>query len=119
MMWLFFFWLITKHFILDFLWQPSYEFLNKGTLFHWGGIRHALKHGLATFIIIGFWDIYLGLFLAICEMTLHYIIDYLKMNINRIQGWRCNEDIHFWWLLRFDQYLHYLCYLGIVWVVHG
>lgn len=43
--------LVTKHFFVDFLWQPEYEWKNKGTLGHWGGIRHSLKHGIVSALI--------------------------------------------------------------------
>lgn len=37
-----------KHLIVDWCWQPAYEYLNKGTYGHWGGVRHALKNAVGT-----------------------------------------------------------------------
>jgi len=37
-----------KHLIVDWCWQPAYEWQNKGTYGHWGGIRHALKNAIGT-----------------------------------------------------------------------
>jgi hypothetical protein len=40
-----------KHFIVDFLYQPEYEWRNKGTFGHFGGIRHSLKHAATSSFI--------------------------------------------------------------------
>jgi hypothetical protein len=46
--------LFTKHLILDFLYQPPYQWKNKGTYGHLGGIVHAGQHALATFSVLLF-----------------------------------------------------------------
>lgn len=35
-----------KHLIVDWCWQPAYEYKNKGTYLHPGGLRHAFKNAL-------------------------------------------------------------------------
>ena len=42
----------TKHFLVDFCFQPPYQYMNKGKLFHLGGILHSFNHAFWTFIII-------------------------------------------------------------------
>jgi hypothetical protein len=122
LIWLLFF-LQLKHFVVDFLWQPEYEWRNKGTLFHPGGIFHSFKHAVVTLFILAILanpktisvpSIFL---LATLEFLLHYLIDYCKMNINRVTGWKADTDPEFWYLLGFDQLLHQLTYLGIAAIV--
>lgn len=57
-----------KHLIVDWCWQPAYEFQNKGTYGHWGGVRHALKNAVGTaacFVpVVGFAPIVLAVLVA-------------------------------------------------------
>jgi len=118
--------LSIKHFLVDFMWQPEFEWRNKGTLFHWGGIRHSLKHAYVTCVILLFWDTLvtwsypearielLTIFWVSCfEFVSHYIIDYAKMNISQYKGWKCNTHPEFWYLTGLDQLLHTICYIVI------
>jgi hypothetical protein len=107
------FWLITKHFVADFLYQPPWMWKNKGTFWHPGGIAHAGLHALLSFSIVWFYSLPQAAVVAFAEFIAHYVIDYCKMNVNAFFGWRCDASEKFWWLLGFDQYLHYLCYLLI------
>lgn len=108
-----------KHLIVDWCWQPCYEYLNKGTYGHWGGIRHSLKNAIGTvlcfipFVIFNM-PIALLLLIFILDFLLHYHIDYLKCNINRIKGWTCTNSDNFWRLTGLDQFLHQICYIGLV-----
>lgn len=107
--------LITKHFILDFVVQSPYMYLNKGEYFHLGGILHAGLHGIGTYfslIISGF--TIEPILLAAFDVCIHYHIDYFKTNINQYYGWVCNTSDKFWLLTGLDQYLHYLTYIGII-----
>lgn len=109
--------IFTKHFIIDFIWQPAYEYLNKGKYGHFGGIQHSFKQAFATFLILtSFTDSTTAIILSIVEFMLHYHIDWAKVNLSG----RYNLDAKttkFWWLLGLDQYLHYLSYLWIVWYI--
>lgn len=116
--------LLTKHFVVDFLWQPEFEWRNKGTWLHWGGIRHALKHALASLAVLAplvAFGLAPGAMLlcALAEFVVHYLIDFGKMNINRLKGWDANRDPEFWYLTGFDQYLHGLTYFGMIVVLTG
>lgn len=103
-----------KHFVIDFLWQPEYEWKNKGTWGHPGGIIHSAKHSVATFIILMFFTHFsVASVLAALEFVAHYYIDFSKMNINKELGWTAN-DKNFWYLLGLDQFLHQICYVLIV-----
>lgn len=58
-----------------------------------------------------------ALMIACIDGMIHYHIDWAKMNLNAKMGWGPTTHEQFWALLGFDQYLHALTYLGIVWWV--
>ncbi len=104
-----------KHLIIDFVLQIPYHYLNKGAYGHFGGIEHALMHGIGTCIVLVFFtNPLLALGLALIDMVVHYHIDWAKMNINRIMNWMPNTSEYFWWLLGADQFLHQATYLALV-----
>lgn len=113
----------VKHLVIDFFWQPPFEWKNKGTYLHLGGVIHAAKHALGTmavlslffgmFGLVSFMAIYL---LALFDLVVHYHIDWAKMNFNARFGLTA-QDEKFWWLLGLDQFLHQITYLVIVFVV--
>lgn len=96
--------LFTKHFIVDFLLQWPYQYKNKGTYGHPGGILHAGLHGIPTAMILG--PVY-----GLVDVLVHYHVDWAKMKINERKGWRPTTHEQFWHLLGFDQFLHTLTYL--------
>ena len=102
-----------KHLIVDWCWQPAYEYANKGTYGHWGGVRHALKNAVGTaacFVaFVGFAPIVLLVFLL--DFVAHYHIDFFKVNLNKSMGWGPTTHAEFWWLTGADQAAHQLCYL--------
>jgi len=111
---------IGKHFIADFLLEFPYQWQNKGTYAHPGGIIHAVIHGVFTFIGVGIFPGVPLEFAFICasiDMIIHYHIDWLKMNANEFFGWSTNTHNEFWILLGLDQFLHYLTYMWITYLV--
>lgn len=111
--------LITKHFIWDFLLQTPYMYLNKGTYGHWGGIIHAGQHAYITICILICMNIGVipALICGIGEGIIHYHIDWAKVNICRKYDWKCNTSEKYWYLLGLDQFLHYLTYVGILYII--
>jgi hypothetical protein len=109
----------VKHFIVDFPMQTPFQWQNKGTYGHLGGILHAGLHAAATLAILMLFNIpFIASFLlALAEGIVHYHIDWAKMNINRAKGWECNKHAQFWVLLGFDQLLHQLTYIALLWAV--
>lgn len=107
--------LFTKHLIFDFLYQPPYQWQNKGTYGHPGGIAHAGQHLLATAVVLSMWSGFTLSVLSIClgEFIIHYHMDWFKMWYNKKKGWACNTHPEFWYLTGIDQYVHALTYLGI------
>ena len=75
--------LLTKHLIVDFPMQGPYQYKNKGTLGHPGGILHAGLHAAATLgILVLFVSPALALALAAAEGLAHYFVDWAKLNLN-------------------------------------
>lgn len=111
--------LVTKHFILDFMLQPKYQWANKGTYGHGGGLVHAGQHALGTGGLIFFVPEFAAIALLVMglEFTIHYHIDWAKMQINKRTGWDANKHPQFWYLTGFDQYLHMLTYVWILYMV--
>ncbi len=103
---------ILKHFICDYLLQFPYHYKNKGTYGHMGGINHALIHALGTLALCFFFE--LPLWFAGADLIIHYHIDWAKMRLNHRYGWQPTTSEKFWWLLGFDQTLHYLTYAAFI-----
>jgi hypothetical protein len=108
--------LFSKHFIVDFPLQTPYQWMNKGTYGHPGGLLHSGLHGLATFVIFSLFlvSIKLALVLAIIDFVVHYHIDWAKVRINKHYGWSPDKHPEFWVLLGLDQYLHAMTYIAMV-----
>ena len=107
-----------KHWYIDFVDQSMEEVHGKGIYGNWLGIRHSLKHGIATMLIMPFFfglevGLIVGLVVGFLDFVLHYHIDWAKMN------WG-NRDITtpaFWNHLGLDQMAHQLTYLLIVYMM--
>ena len=106
--------LFTKHFIIDFPLQTKYQWSNKGTYGHPGGVLHAVLHGIGTHVIIYliFSDPVVAFVLGLIDAVVHYHIDWAKMNLNARYKLGPTTSEKFWWLVGLDQYLHALTYIG-------
>jgi ABC-type phosphate transport system permease subunit len=108
--------LMAKHAVADFYLQTTYQYMNKGTYGHPGGLIHAGIHVALTplvYLVLAPVSILLALGIAVGEFLVHYHTDWLKEQINRRKGWTVN-DHSFWSLLGTDQLVHGLTYLAIV-----
>ena len=107
--------LFVKHFVADFLYQPPYQWKNKGTYGHWGGLVHTGQHVLLTVLILVLFGI--GLVpvavIAVGEAIVHYHTDWAKMNINAHYGWGATTHNEFWILTGLDQLIHALTYMAM------
>lgn len=107
--------LTVKHFVFDFLYQPPYQWQNKGTYGHWGGLVHSGQHAVASFLILLFFTASpVAAVLAILEFFIHYHMDWFKMNYNKRKGWTATTHNEFWVLMGFDQLVHSLTYILMV-----
>lgn len=106
--------LFLKHFLIDFVAQTDQMVREKGTYGAEGGLIHSGQHALVTFWIILLFSPVLAFPLALLDGIIHYHIDWAKMNLSR--GLTA-ADHKFWVWIGVDQLLHYLTYLGIVYVI--
>jgi len=110
--------LTVKHFIFDFWYQPPYQWKNKGTYLHLGGIVHAGQHALASlFILFFFTNTATALGVAGIEFLIHYHMDWFKMKYNAAKGWTATTHNEFWVLLGVDQLVHSLTYILMAYLV--
>lgn len=107
--------LVVKHTIADFFLQTPYQYLNKGTYGHPGGILHSGIHVLLTtpvFLVLPASAVFAFLLLA-GEFVLHYHIDWFKEQITKRMDLSPNVAA-FWHALGLDQMGHMLTYVGMV-----
>jgi hypothetical protein len=109
--------LFTKHFVVDFPLQTKFQWSNKGTYGHPGGILHAALHALGTYFCFVWYAPVAAMYLAFADAVVHYHVDWAKMNLNTKLGWGANTHEQFWWLLGLDQYIHAITYIGLIWMV--
>jgi hypothetical protein len=107
--------LYIKHWYIDFVNQSMEEVNGKGIYGNWQGIKHSLKHGVATVIVMLIASVNWpsAFILGIVDFITHYHIDWTKMNYG-------NRDIStpaFWNHLGLDQMAHNFVYLFIVWTL--
>ena len=112
--------LIFKHFIADFVLQRKYQYINKGKYGHPGGLLHSGIHVVGTIIVLSFFiPIDLTLMLAGGEGVVHYHIDWAKSKLNVLMNLRVTEDNRYWFWFGFDQFLHHMTYVGLIFVLRA
>ena len=102
-----------KHWYIDFVNQTMEEVHGKGIYGNWSGIKHSLKHGLATALIFFlFAPIDIALMIGILDFIIHYHVDWAKININKKYNYTV-EQPKFWAWLGADQLAHQITYIGL------
>lgn len=109
--------LMVKHWFIDFVNQSQEEVDHKGIYMDWRGVKHSLKHGIATMLCLNFITgpeyIPFALILSFFDFVAHYHIDYIKMHF----GSRDTNTKAFWIQMGFDQLAHQLTYIALTWAV--
>ena len=107
---------VIKHFMIDFVLQTQEEVDHKGTYSDWRGVKHSVKHGIGTLLVLWFAGagLELSYLYAAADLLIHYHVDWAKMNINKKMGWGPTTHEEFWWLLGADQLAHALTYVWLV-----
>jgi hypothetical protein len=108
--------LMVKHAVADFYLQTPYQYLNKGTYGHPGGLLHSAIHVALTplvYLVLIPGSLLIAGAIALGEFVAHYHIDWLKEQIVRRNGMTM-QDPGFWHALGTDQLVHGLTYLVIV-----
>lgn len=104
-----------KHLVADFVLQSAYILNNRKVYGHPGGLLHVAIHlagSLASLLVIGT-NSQAVLILLLAEAVIHYHIDWFKDNLVAARSWT-PKDANFWYLLGFDQFLHQITYLGMI-----
>lgn len=108
--------LMTKHAAADFFLQTTYQYRNKGTYGHPGGLLHSAVHIALTplvYLVLAPVSLLLALAIALGEFLIHYHLDWAKEQLGqRLQ--LTPQSKGFWVALGADQLLHGLTYVGIV-----
>lgn len=104
---------VVKHFIVDFVLQTQEEVDHKGTYSDWRGVKHSVKHGIGTLLVLWFAGagLELSYLYAAADLLIHYHVDWAKMNMSKHLT---PTDHAFWVWLGFDQALHYLTYIVFI-----
>jgi hypothetical protein len=109
-----------KHFVFDYLVQTPYQFLNKGTYGHPGGLLHAGLQALGT--IAAFLAIpptpAVGVAIVVGEFIVHYHIDWTKERWLKGGGYRTTEA-PYWRIYGLDQLAHQATYVAIAAILVG
>ncbi len=108
----------AKHYVIDYTLQSGYQYRNKGTYGHPGGIIHsglqALGTVLAFFILTPpFW---VGVAIVVVEFIIHYHTDWGKEQLNKRLNVERGTSLY-WVLFGGDQLIHHLTYIVIVGVL--
>lgn len=120
--------LIFKHLVFDFFYQPPYQWQNKGTYGHWGGIIHSSQHVVTTYFILLFFIAQeYAILISFIEFLIHYHMDWFKMWYGKKMNYKPHPSMGctikqsewFWYMLGIDQFVHYMTYIGIVGVIYG
>lgn len=108
--------LSVKHTVGDYILQTSYQYLNKGTYGHPGGIIHSGLHALLTipvFALLSPSSALLGIGIIVGEFIIHYHLDWSKEQLVKRYG-LTQTDPWFWHLFGLDQLGHLLTYVAII-----
>lgn len=110
--------LMFKHVICDFPLQTPYQFMNKGTYSHPGGLLHVAVHAVGTLLALMFFaPLLTAIGLALLDAFIHYHIDWAKNRINRRFDLKASSGQGFWFTFGLDQYLHQMTYVLIVYLM--
>lgn len=106
----------VKHFIVDFVLQTQEEVEHKGTYLDWRGVKHSIKHGVGTLLVMLFIGASFEFSWTYCaaDVLIHYHIDWAKMNMSKNLT---PADRAFWAWLGFDQALHHLTYIMFIAII--
>lgn len=108
--------LAVKHTIADYFLQTSYQYRNKGSYGHPGGLIHAAFHAVLTlpvFLVLPPSSVMLAAAIIAGEFVLHYHLDWAKEQL--VKRYKVtHKDVLFWNLFGLDQLCHLLTYVAII-----
>lgn len=105
-----------KHFLADFPFQTQY--MLKKTLAEWAFVIplgvHCSIHAAMTFGIMLYFAPHLW-WLALCDFAIHFIMDRIKSGPKYLGRFNNPSRTSFWVSLGFDQMVHHLTHIWIIW----
>lgn len=110
---------ILKHFIVEYVYQRPFNWLNKGKYGHPGGLLHTANHAFLSAIILLFEvDLLMLLGLIVFEAIIRYHTDWLKIRIVEQTGATHIAKAPEWWVLTgVQQTIFHITYLAMLWIV--
>ena len=109
-----------KHWYIDFVNQSMEEVHSKGIYGDGPGLWHSGKQGLGTLfcilVLTGWGYAFEAFLIASLDFVIHYHTDWAKINLNKKKNYTV-ETPEFWMWLGFDQLVHQLTYLLILYLV--
>ena len=106
-----------KHMFADYFLQTPKMLSGRGEYLHLGRAQHAGVHVLGSaiaFLIVGASVPFIAL-IMLAEWVVHFNIDWGKARYSEARGYGPTEA-GFWRAAGFDQALHHLTYLAMVWI---
>ncbi|QBF30701.1 DUF3307 domain-containing protein [Thalassococcus sp. S3] len=105
-----------KHMFADYFLQTPKMLAGRATYFHMGRAQHAGVHavGSALALVIVGTSLPLLLFLIVAEWIVHFHIDWGKASYSDAKAYT-PAQAGFWRAAGFDQALHQLTYIAMVW----
>lgn len=107
-----------KHFLADFPFQTQYMLRKYNPDWEWVFplILHCFVHGMMTLCIMLYFKPQLW-WLAILDFILHMIMDKIKASPLLLGRYSNTQRSGYWYALGFDQMVHHLTHIYIVWVM--
>lgn len=108
--------LLVKHTIADYFLQYQFQFRNKGSYGHPGGLIHCAIHvtlTLPVFLLLPPATMTLALVIIAGEFVIHYHMDWSKEQLIKHYGLEQNNP-YFWYLFGIDQLVHSITYVAII-----
>lgn len=108
-----------KHFLADYLFQNKYMLgkARAGWDFMAPLLAHVSVHGLFTFFIAlyvsGALSTAVGL--GLLDLVIHFAMDRVKAGPRYLGRFKDMFKSPFWWSLGFDQMIHHLTHIFIIW----
>lgn len=107
-----------KHFLADFPLQTQYMLQKSKS--DWEFVVpllvHSVVHALMTLMIVLVVNSSLW-WLAVCDLTIHFVMDRFKSGPRYLGRFMDVRKSSFWITLGFDQMVHHLTHLWIIWML--
>lgn len=105
-----------KHMFADYFLQTQRMLSGRGTYLHLGRAQHAGVHALGTILVFVGFGAAPGFIavVALVEWVVHFHIDWGKARYSEVRQ-HDPTQAGFWRANGFDQALHHLTYLAMVW----